>query len=251
MKTNRILLLIPLVGLLACSKNNSTTPTPALQNAKITVTPVQLPSAMSTYAQNNSYAASVTGYIAAANGLTTFTSELVVPAGGTNSGKITASNARIAATESTTQTWTYTDPGTGQAVGYQVTDEGTSYLWEYFFRASPNASWIKVINASEQKDGSLGDLKVYDYQGANPSVVTAEYNWTKNASQYVFTYTDNTGPDYFVITVNNDKSGNIVGYNGTGASALLAYKYTWGADGHGTWTLYDTDGVTVTGSGTW
>ncbi|MBS1486878.1 MAG: hypothetical protein JST43_04755 [Bacteroidetes bacterium] len=251
MKKINFVIAILLAGMFSCSKNSSNNPAPALQNAKVAVVTIQPPAALNTYAQSNTYAATVVGYVQAANGIATFTSMLAVPPGGTNSAKIQASNARVAATASTTQTWVYTNTQTGESAGYQVTDEGTSYLWEYFYRASSTANWLKAINATEAKDGSTGDLKAYDYQGTNPSFVTAEYNWVKTANLYTFTYTDNSGGDYFVITMNNDTSGTISGYNGVGTNAVLSYKYTWGADGRGTWTIYGSDGITVSSNGTW
>ena len=246
MKISKFLILSVFLAL-ACSKSDS----PALEKAQVNVTPVTPPTAMSS--SQDTHAQEANDYIFQANAITSITAAFTVPAGSgaTKSGAITATNGRTAASNSTTVTYIWTDPNYG-AIGYQVTDDGTSYHWEYFYKALGANSWLKWLDAVQKKDGSSGTLKIFDFNGSNPSFVLATYQWTKTGDQLTLTYTDNLSHDYFVLNYNSaTKAGSVNYYVGTGTSALLSANYTWDTAGHGTWKKYGTDGKTVVGSGTW
>ncbi len=226
MKISKLLILSVFLAL-ACSKSES----PALEKTQLNVTPVTPPSAMSS--SQDTHAQEANDYILQANVITTMSALFAVPAGSgaTKSSPITATNGRIAASSSTTVTYVWSDPSAG-SIGYHT--------------------WLKWIDAVQKKDGSTGTMKIFDFNGSNPSYVAALYQWTKTGDQLTLTYTDNFAGDYFVLNYNiSTKAGSINAYTGTGTSALLAANYTWDNTGHGTWKLYGSDGKTVTGSGTW
>jgi hypothetical protein len=240
------LLFLPFLALLACSKHDST---PALQNTKVTTTPVTAPSGLTTAAETDSHASFALADIEMANSLTAYTSMFAIPTTGANkqSSPIVASNGRVS---SSTVTYIWNDTQSGNSVGYQVTDEGTSYKWEYFIKLSGTTTWLKYLNAEETKDGSVGSLKIYDFLGDNPSLIEYEYSWTKVQNQFTFNWDDTYSSG--ILTINlSTKAGNAKEFSGVGANAVLEYKYEWGTDGHGSWTSYDSDGVTVIDSGTW
>src|SRR5882724_12284841 len=101
------LLLISFTALLACSKNASA---PSLQNAKVKTTTVQAPAGLTSAANANSYAQQAASYIELANGISNYSSYLTVPTSGAtkSSTVIKAANGRVAATASTTETYTWT-----------------------------------------------------------------------------------------------------------------------------------------------
>lgn len=241
------LLLIFLMAAVACSKKEDSAP--SLQNAKVTTTTVQAPSGLTTAANTNSHAQEVADYIALANGMTNYTSYFAVPSSGAtkSSTAIKASNGRVAATASTTETYIWTDPQYG-SVAFQITDLGTSYKWEYFYKA-PGSDWLKYLNAEAKKDGSSGEIDVLDFTGTDPKAIELQFKWSKVGDQYTFQWTDPYS--YFILNINTStKAGSIDYYEGSGASAVISYKYSWNADGHGSWKSFDETGV-QNGSGTW
>jgi hypothetical protein len=241
------LLILSVFAALACSKSDSP---PAIQNAKVNVTTVAAPTAMSS--NQDTHAQTANFYLAEVNAISGFTAAFTVPSSGaTKSAAITATNGRVAATTNTTVTYVWSDPTYG-SIGYQVTDEGLSYHWEYFYKAVGATSWLKYLDADALKDGSKGSLKIFDFSGSNPSFIDSQYDWVKVSDQLTFTYHDNFGGDYFILNINTTtKAGSINVYNVSGTTGVLADNFTWTTDGHGTWTEYGTDGKTVSASGTW
>lgn len=248
MKIHRLLVLSVFV-VTACSKSESSQP--ALQNAKVTTTTVQVPSGLTTAANTDTHAAEVVSYVSVANSMSSFTSLFSVPASGATktSTTIKAINGRISATAASTVTYTWSDPQYG-SVAYQVTDNGTSYHWEFFYKAAGSNDWYKYLNAEAMKDNSSGDLEVLDFTGSDPKAIDLKFNWQNTAGQYVFQWTDPSS--YFLMTINtNTKAGTLNYFNGTGTSAVLSSSYTWDNTGHGTWKEFDTNGTTVLAQGTW
>jgi len=242
------LLFVFLMAAVACSKKEE--PAPALQNTKVTTTTVQAPAALTTAAKTDTYAQEAAAYIDLANTMSSYTSLLAVPASGAtkSSTVITASNGRVAAVASTTETYTWSDPKYG-SVAFQITDAGTSYKWEYFYKASGAKDWLKFLNAEEMKDGSSGDLEILDYTGNDPKAILLKFNWNKVGDQFTFQLTDPSF--YFLLKYNTTtKAGTIDYYDGAGVNAVIAYKYSWTGEGHGTWQSFDSSG-TLDGSGTW
>jgi hypothetical protein len=238
------LLFVFLMAAVACSKKDDSAP--ALQNAKVTTTAVQAPSGLTTAASTNVNAQQAADYIALANGMSSYTSLFAVPASGAtkSSTAITASNGRVAAVASTTETYIWSDSQNG-SFAFQITDQGTSYKWEYFYKESGSKDWLKVLNAEEKKDKSSGHLEVFDFIGSDPKAIDLKFNWSKVGDQFTFQLTDPYS--YFILKINTStKAGSIDYYEGSGVSAVLAYKYIWDANGHGSWQSFD-----PAGSGTW
>jgi hypothetical protein len=182
--------------------------------------------------------------------MTSYTNLFTVPASGAtkSSTAITAVNSRVSSVASTTETYTWSDPQYG-SVAFQITDEGTSYKWEYFYKATGSKDWLKYLNAEELKDGSTGHLEVLDYTGDDPKAVYFQFNWSTVKDQFTFQWT--FADSYFILKANTTtKEGTIDYYNGTGVTAIISYKYKWGADGHGSWQEFDENGV-QDDSGTW
>ncbi|HEV8514842.1 MAG TPA: hypothetical protein VGQ59_16270 [Cyclobacteriaceae bacterium] len=250
MKLSKFLIIF-LVAAVACSKKEDSAP--SLQNAKVTTTTVQVPSGLTTAANTNTHAQEVVSYITIANGMTDYTSLFAVPTSGAtkSSTVITASNGRVAAVTSTTETYIWSDPQYG-SVAFQITDEGTSYRWEYFYKATGAKDWLKYLNAEEAKDGSSGHLEVLDFTGDDPKAVYFQFNWSKVKDQFTFRWT--FADSYFILNMNTTtKVGSVDYYESdgtTGSIPVVVYKYSWNADGHGSWQSFDWDGV-QSGSGTW
>jgi hypothetical protein len=242
------LLLIFLMATVACSKKDDSAP--SLQNAKVATTTVQAPAGLTTAANTNMHAQEAASYIAIANGMSSYTSLFAVPTSGAtkSSTAIKASNGRVAAVASTTETYTWTDPQSNASIGFQITDEGSSYKWEYFYK-SPGSDWLKYLNAEEMKDGTSGDIEVLDFTGSDPKAIDLKFQWSTAKEQYIFQWTDPFS--YFLLKINTTtKAGTIDYYEGTGVNAVISYKYSWGADGHGSWQSFDSNGV-QSATGTW
>ncbi|MBS1680104.1 MAG: hypothetical protein JST48_00180 [Bacteroidetes bacterium] len=232
MKKLNLSFLVLLTVAFACSKT-ATSPTPALTNTQVTTTPITAPAALTS--SSDVHAQEVSAYISSANALSTWVNYFKVPASGASksSATIKASNGRVSATQATSDTYTWTDTQTGNSVAYQITDNGTSYTWEYFLKIS-GANWLKVVDANEMKDGSIGYLRVFDANGSDPSVITGRYDWTKTSALYTFKLTTST--DYFNLTYNlTTKAGTIDYYEDSVEDA----KLTWDNTGHGTWQTFD------------
>ena len=248
MKISNVIVLSVFV-MMACSKSES--PEPALQNAKVATTTVSAPSGLTTASNTNTHAAEVVSYMSVANSMSNFTAMFAVPASGAQkqSSPITAINGRVAATAGNSVTYVWSDPQYG-SVAYQVTDNGTSYHWEYFYKSVGGKDWYKYLNAEAMKDGSSGHLEVLDFTGSDPKAVEASFKWQKTGTQYIFQWTEVYG--YFLMTVDTGtKAGTLNYYNGTGVNALLSASYTWDSTGHGSWKDFDTDGKTIVDQGTW
>lgn len=244
MKQLRLLFVVLVAVAMACSKSDSP---PALESAKVTTTTVQAPSGLTTAASTNTHAATVADYITSINAMSNWSGMFAVPASGAakSSTVIKASNGRVNTTASTTVTYTWTDAQSGTSVAYQITDDGTSYLWEYFIKLSATSDWLKYLDANEKKDGSSGTLRVFDATGSDPKVVEIKYEWTKTGDQFTFKMTTDT--DYLVLNMSvSTKAGTLDFYE----SGIISAKYTWGIDGHGTWQMFDSQG-TISSSGTW
>lgn len=242
------LLFIFLMTAVACSKKDE--PAPALQNTKVATTTVPTPAGLTTAANTNTHAQEVVSYLTIANGMSNYTSLFAVPTSGAtkSSTAITAANGRVAAVAATTENYIWSDPQYG-SVAFQITDEGTSYKWEYFYKATGSKDWLKYLNAEELKDGSTGHLEVLDFSGADPKSVYFQFNWSTVKDQYTFQWT--FADSYFILKANTTtKAGTIDYYNGTGVNAVISGKYSWDADGHGMWKTYDSDGL-LAESGTW
>ncbi len=238
MKTHKLFLVILAIAT-ACSKSDS--PAPALESTKITTTTITTPAALST--SSNSNAQEVAYFIQNVNEITNYTALFSVATSGAtkSSTKITASNGRVANAASTTVTYTWTDQTSGNSVGYQVTDDGTSYTWEFFYKYSGSDTWIKYLDANEKKDGSVGYVRVLDIGGSDTSATLLRYDWTKTATLFTLKYTWAT--DYINLSYDlTTKAGTIDYYINNAEYA----KYTWTNDGHGTWQTFD-----PIGSGTW
>jgi hypothetical protein len=247
MKLSKILFVF-LMAAVACSKKDDSAP--ALQNAKVTTTTVQAPAGLTTAANTNVYAQQAADYIALANGMTSYTSYFKVPASGAtkSSTVITASNGRVAATASTTETYIWSDPQYG-SVAFQITDLGASYRWEYFYKATGAKDWLKYLHAEETKDGSTGRIEVLDIYGDDPKAIELEFKWSKVGDQYTFQWTDPYS--YFILKINTStKVGSIDYYEGSGVGAVRIYTYSWKVDGHGSWISFDENGAQVE-TGTW
>lgn len=241
---NLALLSVVFALAMACSKND---PAPvALQNTKVTTTTITPPTVLTS--STDVHAQAVVEYINSANSLTQWTSYFgTTPAGATKSSTtIKASNGRVNNALGTTVTYTWTDTQSGNMVAYQVTDDGISYTWEFFYKTSGSNDWLKYLDANETKDGSKGYLRVLDFTGSDPSAVVYRFDWTKVGN--TFTYKWTFGTDYyFNLTYDlTTKAGSINYYTGS----TLTAKYTWDGTGHGTWQTLDSQG-TITDSGTW
>jgi hypothetical protein len=230
------------LAFLACSKHEST---PPLQNATLSLqgnTAVQLPSALTS--SSDAHAQMAVGYVAFANGIGAYSALMKIPSGATKqSALLTASNGRISAN---TVTYTWSEPNYG-TLGCQITDNGDSYAFELFVKYNNTSPWLRYLIGQEKKDLSSGSLKVLDIS-TSPSPEFYDYTWTRSSSDFNFTFTF-PGIEKIVIKVNTQtKAGSVDYYNDTNT---LEYHMSWGADGHGSWTYYDTDGTTVLQTGTW
>jgi hypothetical protein len=232
---------------LSCSKKEDPQP---LQKAALSfanATPITPPSAMASSSDPN--AQSATAWVGIANGMSGWTALFNAPAGSaTSSTPIIASNigARSAATQQTYLVYTWSDPTYG-SISYQISEVGDKYTFEMFYKQVGSVSWLRLIYAEEKKDRSQGFMNIYDTTNPTKAVVLIGYSWTRNGDLLQFQIVDSDGGFKIVLNINTKtKAGDVSYYAGT----QLQYKIVWDALGNGSWTSYNSDGTTETGTWT-
>lgn len=235
----------------ACGDDdNDVAPEPSIEEASLAFDaqnpPVEIPAGLQqTNDQNASVIASQLNLV---NGLSTsFSGFFQAPAGAEKSTTPVGRsiNGRTSATNNEVVVYTYTssftDPETNQTitttVAYQITDLGTDFLLELFFRFN-DGEFVKYLEGKESK-GPLrnGYLEIfpsaYDGEQATEAAITFEWNEFADGLFEFSYFTETARVD---ISVNPDNSGNMEWYQ----SGSLYFTATWNAAGTaGTYAYYD------------
>ena len=171
------------------------------------------------------------------------------PAGATKSStRITASNGRSKASGDFVA-YTWSDASSGYSVGYQISENSNSYVFEIFLKFPGSTDWLKYFHAEEKTDRSSGFMKIYDIFGSTDSNtnVILNYSWTRSGDVLSLDITAYGGSFLIQLEVNEKtKAGNVV-YTLEGDKL---YEIEWDAQGNGSWAYYGDDGE-VLDEGTW
>ena len=242
MNINKVFYLLALTFMLSffvsCSDDESSNPTKAGNEDNpptVNVEPVAVPQKMQAAANNgNPGATQAMAYIQLANTLPNYAQLLTPPEG-----------AKLSSTSAVNGEWTWTE---GNASVTLVTNETvTEYEWTVTIDGTYGGKTYNnqiVIEASQLKDGSSGEILFYDPDSGSP-VLT--FNWEnlsevyhlniKSAEEY-----GNSNVDLYVYT---DSSGYI-----DISTPSNSWHVEWASDGTGSWIAYDANG-SVTNEGSW
>ncbi len=251
MKSSKILVLVfgSVLVMASCSKKSD--PQPSLSSASLSLSTAQVvtfPASLST--STDAHAQEAYSFVESVNAIGSFTGAFTVPSGATKtSTPIVGINVagRIAATQQNYLVYIWTDPNSASSVAYQVSETADSYTFELFYKDAGTTAWVRYLYAAEKKDKSSGFLNVYDPTVTKVSPAILSYNWVRGTNTFTFTVTDDLGSKVTLHTNTQTKVGDVEAYT----SGILIEKLTWDAQGHGTWAVYDTDGITIVSSGTW
>jgi hypothetical protein len=230
---------------LSCSKTEDPQP---LQKAALSFansTPITPPSAMAS--SNDPNAQNATAWVGIANAMSGWTALFNAPAGSVSSSTpIIATNigSRSAATQQTYLVYTWSDPSYG-SISYQISEVGDKYTFEMFFKQVGSVTWLRLIYAEEKKDRSQGFMNIYDTSKTTKAAVLINYSWTRNGDSLQFQISNVEDNFKIVLNVNTQtKAGDVSYYNDN----KIQYKIIWDALGNGSWTAYNSDGTTETGT---
>jgi hypothetical protein len=205
--------------------------------------PVAIPSGLLQSTDPNAQQAVV--FLEQANGMADLISSLQPPTGATKSSTpINGKSSNGGRTEVAYVVYTWTSGNT--TIAYQISETSTEYIFELFWKLSPDSEFLKYLHAEESKLGKEGFLNSYDPFGTTTDYLV-RYQWNE-VSDGTFYFDLLTQGDEFTINIvsNPDNSGSVKYY----VSKELYYDIAWNADGSGSWILYDFDG-TVNSSGSW
>ncbi|QSE96572.1 hypothetical protein [Fulvivirga lutea] len=240
MKLNKLFyfLLAFTIVLAGCNDDDDSTPSQSLENAELSFsasdTPIELPAAM--LASDDPNAQLAVGYVQQINGLSTQLSLFEVPAGATKSttpiGKKGAENGR---TEEDYLVYTFTDGD--YSVAYQISETTTHYVFELFWKFTPESDYVKIVKAQESKLIREGFLEYYTGQAESEFVF--RYEWFEDPDGVLY-FDLLTSDDEFRINaiINPNNSGTIDYY----INGVIFYEISWNADGSGSWRSYDFEG---------
>ncbi|MEQ8928010.1 MAG: hypothetical protein RLO81_19490 [Fulvivirga sp.] len=250
MKLNKLFyfFLLFVIALTSCKDDEDSTPAQSLENAELSFsaseTPIELPAAM--LSSDDPVAQQAVGYVQQINSMTNQLSLFDVPAGATKSttpiGKKSSDNGR---TEEDYLVYTYTDGD--YSVAYQISETTTHYVFELFWKLSPESDYIKIVGAQESKLIREGFLEYFDFSGQNQNEFVFRYEWSEDPNGVLY-FDLLTANDAFRINaiINPNNSGSINYY----ADGDLFYTINWNADGSGSWIQFDSEGNSVN-SGEW
>lgn len=153
------------------------------------------------------------------------------------SSPITASNARMAASDYWVYEW-----GTDTAsIAYQFYEEGGQQFFELFLNTADKGyfKWMEIV---QSKDGKEGTMKWFD--DAGESMV---WTWeVRDDESYYLTYHDIDEDYRYEIISNKDLSGSIKSYT----EDNLDMEMEWDSAGNGSWKEYDGDSLVDEGEWT-
>lgn len=184
-------------------------------------------------------------YIAQANGMSSYLSNLAAPANAEKSNDRingrTTSGGRISGVEEDVLVYTWTSGDI--SVAYQISETPEKYIFELFWKLSPGDDYVRVLHAEESKIKREGFME-WSFDATDDYLF--RYEWSEDADGTF--YFDMLTPDNsFTMNIvsNPDKSGSIKYYT----EDELLYDISWAANGSGSWAFYS-DGEIID-SGTW
>jgi len=236
----------------SCSEDDdATAPDKGLEQASLsfagdTKAAITPPAGMAS--SQDEHATMANGYIASVNAMTDVLSFFTPPSGAVkSSAKITASNGRVAATDTDYLVYTWAGAN-GGSVAYQISSESDKWVFEVFYKTKDASEWTAYVYAEEKKDKSEGLMKIYSPIADGDLLST--YTWTRANDVLTLVFSESiTGQNIAItIAVNEKTAAGSVEYTTNG---VVFAKIEWNAKGDGSWVEYEEDGITVVDQGTW
>jgi len=244
-----LLIAIMIVALVVagCSKDEDKSVAPAPSNNEdqaptFSAQPVEVPDSLAN--ETDPHAQMAVGYINMANAFVNYTSFVTPPSKAGFEGVGTLGGPP----------WIYTwSVNTGPDNNYTVTltidEDNDYYTWTVELDGVFDGYSITdftLIEASQAKDGTSGELTVYDPESLG---IALSVSWVLQNGTYTFTY---LVPEEvkIVVTLNPDESGSVEAYEWNGSAFVKVFEAQWTATGAGEWWTWNIDG-TETGHGTW
>jgi len=251
MKRIAYLLIATLVvtfALMGCSKDESTTTAPPPSNNEeeqapaFSAQPLDVPDSLAN--ETDPHAQMAVGYINMANAFVNYMNFVTPPSKTSFEGVGTLSGPP----------WIYTWPvNIGPDNNYMVTltidEDNDYYTWTVELDGvfdGYSVTNFTLIEASQAKDGTSGELTVYDPESLG---IALSVSWVLQNGTYTVTY---LMPEEvrIVVTLNPDESGSVEAYEWNGSAFVKVFEAQWTATGAGEWWTWNIDG-TPSGHGTW
>ncbi|MFW5656734.1 MAG: hypothetical protein ACOC3T_02225 [Bacteroidota bacterium] len=125
----------------------------------------------------------------------------------------------------------------GQSVWLNYTETSNTYGWE--MDVDFGNGRVDYISAEQQKDGSSGWLRVYDYTESTTGNFIYEYNWEILGDDSVVLSWSNS-EDGFNLEIKGSPDDS--GYAKYFENNVPVYEFVWNSDGSGYYTTYDDTG---------
>jgi len=240
-------LMIFILAIVGCSKDESTSPTspsnqnndspPAFEAQGVTI-PDELAQSQDPMAQQ------AVAYIMMANAFTSYTGFLTPPSG---------TEAPELSSGYDGPPWVFTwdvDDGANQyTVILTINETSTSYTWSVTVDGVLEGVTLDnfvYIEGEQAKDEKSGSITVHDPETQG---VALTVNWNIDSSNVYHLVYEAPEEGRIEITVNPDESGSVTYYEWNGSAFVMVFKAVWNTDGSGEWWTYE-NGV-QTGHGTW
>ena len=170
------------------------------------------------------------GYMEMVNGMGGYTGMMTPPS---KSSAVT--NFKDGGTE--VYTWEINEGNTNCTFTLRVTETATMYSWEMIIDGTMEGMVFNnftYIRAEEMKDGSSGEITIYDPETGN---ILITMSWYTSGGATHFTY---EMPGYMLLTivVNGNGSGYVEYSFWDNNQWALYFKAQWDASGHGHWWDY-------------
>ena len=234
MKTLKFLFLFTaifsMVLVTSCQKDKETEPEPTPTSVPdYHIKTVELPEAMVN--SNDLGAQTAMTYVNMVNGLSGFGAMMIPPS------KSTDAMHYKDGTE--VYTWEINEEGIHCTFTLKITETSDMYKWELIINGTmDNISYSNFvyIYAEEKKDGSWGEITIYNPEQQGNSILFLLTWHNSDGSMYL----DLEIPETFLIKLvtHEDQSGSVEMSDWENNQWVLSFKAQWDASGHGQWWDY-------------
>ncbi len=233
--------------LFSCDNGEEVDPSTGLENASLSFDPSKPPVEIPTAMMNSSdpKAIEAVGYIALANGMSSYLSNLTPPPNADKSNDRingrTTNGGRVSDIEDDVLVYTWTSGDI--SVAYQISETPSKYTFELFWKLTPTDDYVRVLHAEESKLVREGFME-WSFDTSDDFLF--RYEWSE-AADGTFYFDMLTPDNSLVINIVSkpDKSGSVKYY----IEGELLYDISWAANGSGSWAFYS-EGEIID-SGTW
>lgn len=147
-------------------------------------------------------------------------------------------------------TYTWQQTAGSEAIKYVVTDNGASYLVQFYITG--NMGSYQVANAllfegSYTKDGKSGNWKMYEFTSSTASFIDISYEWTTTSAgvltgrMKMWDSATDTLPDSYEVAINSDKSGAAIFKE----NDIKVWSALWNKNGSGEETYFNSSGEII------